>query len=357
MAIAMGAILLPGYIRSPAADLVWFVALPFAAVAVALGFHHLLPYMAQVSVAVWVTIPHHYATWVRSYGMREDWTRWRGRLLLVPPILIASVMAGSAFTPVTLALVLMLWDHQHSVMQQHGFARIYDFKAGTGAPGQGRLDFWLGIVLYGNLLVTGPLWSELWIAELYRWNLEASADTILAIQRASWTLAGGFLALYLVHLALGLARGRRINPVKYLFLVASYGLWYYVSWQDSFVVYTVAHRIMHGVQYIVFVYWYLGRRAVTTGQTPTLLHGFGIGRFLLLGAAYAVVFQLAVGSGLADFSFGLVQVLQEDPYLDFSAEKATGFYAATAVSAAAAVHYYVDSFVWKVSDSSTQRGL
>ncbi len=175
----MGAIFLSGYIRSPRADLVWFVALPFAAVAVALGFHHFLPYMAQVSVAVWVTIPHHYASWVRSYGMQEDWSRWRVRLLIGPLLLIPGVMLGSAFTPVSVALVLMLWDHQHSLMQQHGFARIYDFKAGTGAPSQRRLDLWLSLVLYGNLLLTAPLWAELWIAELYRWDLELGADTPL----------------------------------------------------------------------------------------------------------------------------------------------------------------------------------
>jgi hypothetical protein len=313
--------------------------------------------MAQVSIAVWVTIPHHYATWIRSYGMQEDWSRWKDRLVLGPCLLIASVLLGSAFTPVTLALVLLLWDHQHSMMQQHGFARIYDFKAGTGSPSLRRLDLWLGLMLYGNLLVTAPLWSELWIAELYRWDLQVGADVILRIQSASWTATGVFLALYLLHMGAGLARGDRINPVKYLFLAASYGLWYFVSWQDSFIVYTVAHRIMHGVQYIAFVYWYLGRKAETTGRRPRLLSRFNLWRFLLLAAVYAVVFQLAVGSGLADFSFGLVQALQQDEYLRFSAEKATGFYAATAVSAAAAVHYYVDSFIWKVSDSNTQQGL
>ncbi len=170
-------------------------------------------------------------------------------------------------------------------------------------------------------------------------------------------MAGAFLAFYLVHLFVGLARGHRINPVKYLFLTASSGLWYYVSWQDSFLVYTVAHRIMHGVQYIVFVYWYIGKKTEATGQRPRLLNDFSLGRFLLLGGVYAVLFQLAVGSGLADFSFGLVQMLQEDEFLHFTREKATGFYAATAVSAAAAVHYYVDSFVWKVSDAKTQQGL
>ena len=346
-----------GYLRSARADLWWFVTLPFAAIAVALGFHHYLPYMAQVSVSVWVTIPHHYAGWVRSYGMDEDWNRWRARLIAGPVLLIPAILLGSAFIPVSMALVLMLWDHQHSVMQQHGFARIYDFKAGTGTPFQRRLDFWLSMALYGNLLVTAPLWSELWIAELFRWDLQVGAGTIRAIQTGSWTLTGGFLAFYLLHTGVSLARGQRINPMKYLFLGSSYALWYYVSWQDSFLIYTVAHRLMHGLQYIVFVYWYVGRKTETTGQEVRLLTPFTLGRFALLGLAYLVIFQLAFGSGLDEFSFGLVQMLQQDQFLHFSHAKATGFYAATAVSAAAAVHYYVDSFIWKVSDSRTQKGL
>jgi len=61
-----------GYIRNPRADLAWFVLLPFCAIAVALGFHHWLPYASQAAISVWITVPHHYAPWVRSYGLRED---------------------------------------------------------------------------------------------------------------------------------------------------------------------------------------------------------------------------------------------------------------------------------------------
>ena len=346
-----------GYIRNARADLVWFVALPFAAIAVALGFHHWLPYIAQASIAVWITVPHHYATWVRSYGLEEDWSRWKDRLVIGPLLLIPSVLFGSAYIPVSAAIVLLLWDHQHSMMQQHGFARVYDFKAGSGAPAAGRFDFWLGVVLYGNLLLSTPLWSELWIAELYRWDLALRAEAIQRIHAVSWTLTGAYAVIYLGHVVRSVAEGHRINPMKYLFLFSSYTLWYYVSWQDSFLVYAVAHRIMHGVQYIVMVYWYIGRKEERTGQTPRLMHHFSLARFLLLAAVYAVVFQLATGAGLADMSFGLMSALQTDDFLHFSSEKAVGFYAATAVSAASACHYYLDSFIWKVSDSKTQEGL
>ena len=112
------------------------------------------------------------------------------------PLVTVFVLAGSAFIPVSLALVLLLWDHQHSLMQQHRFARIFDFNAGTGTPGQRRLDLWLGLALYGNLLVTAPLWSELWIAELFRWDLGPSAGMVRAVQTASWSATAAFLAFY-----------------------------------------------------------------------------------------------------------------------------------------------------------------
>lgn len=346
-----------GYIRDLPTDLVWFVALPFAAIGIALGFHGWLPFVAAASVAAWVTIPHHYATWVRSYGLAEDWTRWRTRLEVGPLLLIPTVMLGAAFAPLTVALVLMMWDHQHSIMQQHGFARIYDFKAGTGSAVTGRFDLGLHIVLYGNMLLTAPIWTELWIAGLYGWGLTVRPETVMQVQQVSWWLTGAYALVYAVHVGAHLSRGGGLNPMKYLFLFSSYSLWYYVSWQDSFLVYTVAHRIMHGVQYILMVWWYLDNKAERTGERPRFLTRLNLARFLGLGIVYAVCFQIAFGSGLADFTFGLLDVELTEGFLGFGGEKAAGLYAATVINAAAALHYYVDSFIWKTRDPQTQEGL
>jgi hypothetical protein len=346
-----------GYIRSLRSDLSWFVALPFVALAIALLFHSSLPYMAQASISVWITVPHHYAGWVRGYGLEEDWQRWKIRLIVGPALLIPTILFGSAFLPVTLAIVLMLWDHQHSMMQQYGFSRIYDFKANTGTPEINRLDFWLSVVLYGNLIVTGPLWSELWIAELYRWNLALRVETIQMIQNVSWVIMVFFLFAYSVRVLIGLSRGYTINPMKYLFLISSYGLWYYVSWRDSYLIFLVSHRIMHGVQYMLMVYWYVDNKAERTGQTPRMLSEWNPGSYILLGVAYLTAFHFAAGGSFSVFSFGLIEALQSDPILQFSAEKATGFYAATAISSAAACHYYLDSYIWKIRDPKIQEGL
>ena len=293
-----------GYIHDARSDRLWFVALPVIAIAIAYIFHTQLPYMLQASITVWITVPHHYAGWVRGYGLQEDWSRWRGRLIIGPLILIPTVVFGTAFLPITVALVMMLWDHQHSVMQQHGFSRIYDFKAGTGTPSMGRLDLWLGIVLYVNMLLTAPLWAELWIAELYRWDLALEANSIKQLQTVSWTIAAAYLLFYAMRIREGVAAGHSVNPMKYWFLLSSYGLWYFVSWQDSLILYLVAHRIMHGVQYMLMVYWYVDNKAERTGATPRLLGRLNLQRFFLFGALYAVAFHIGTGGSFSILSFG-----------------------------------------------------
>jgi hypothetical protein len=346
-----------GYIHTPRADGLWFIALPFIAIAIALFFHSALPYVAQISIAIWITVPHHYAGWVRGYGLEEDWNRWRTRLIVGPLVLIPTVLLGTAYIPITVAIMFMLWDHQHSVMQQYGFARIYDFKAGAGAPLTGRWDFWLGIVLYSNLLLTAPLWAELWIAELYRWDLALTAEAIRTLQTASYSVTAAFIIAYAVHVARATAAGHSVNPMKYAFLFASFGLWYFVSWRDSFLVYLVAHRIMHGVQYIAMVYWYVEKKEEMTGATPRLLGHMSATRYVFYGLLYAVIFHFATGGSVDAMSFGLISALQDDSALKFTAEQATGFYAATAVSAAGVCHYYLDSYIWKLREPKIREGL
>lgn len=315
-----------GYIHNARSDLLWFVALPVIAIAIAYVFHTQLPYIAQASITVWITVPHHYAGWVRGYGLSEDWDRWRGRLIIGPLILIPTLVFGTAYLPITVALVMMLWDHQHSLMQQYGFSRIYDFKAGSGTPGVARMDLWLSVALYVNMLITAPLWAELWIAELYRWDLALSAGSINQLQTLSWSITLAYLGFYAVQIRSGVAQGHAVNPMKYWFLLSSYGLWYYVSWQDSLILYLVAHRIMHGVQYMLMVYWYVDNKAERTGATPRLLGRLNVQRFILFGALYAIAFHIGTGGGISVMSFGLIDALQQDAILQYSAEKATAFY-------------------------------
>lgn len=356
-----------GYILSRRADLGWFLLLPFAAVLIALGFQRWLPYVAVASISLWITIPHHYANWVRAYGMPDVWERYKEQLVIGPIVVLAFTLVGLNWAPITTLLLITAWDHQHSIMQQHGFARIYDVKAGAGLAATRRYDLALHCVLYGFMFLNAPVFRILWIRELHRMRIPVSVEFVEGLLMASWVVLVSYLLVYIWHISRTVGAGRPINPVKYAFIAASYFLWYYVGWHtQSILLWGVAHRVMHGVQYIVFVYAYMGNVAERGLSKPGLWSRMvGPGKlkwFLLGGIAYAVLFQLIINRPLDEFSFGVVNFA---PYpaikefgisaLDYSS--AYALFAQMMIYAASLTHYYVDSFIWKVSDKKVQGGL
>ncbi|MDP6701184.1 MAG: hypothetical protein QGH25_16160, partial [Candidatus Latescibacteria bacterium] len=80
-------VLQTGYIVDRRQDYIWFIGLPFVAVAFALVSGHYLPGAALAAIALWVTIPHHFVTWLRVYGSPAEFARFRDRFVLGPLVL------------------------------------------------------------------------------------------------------------------------------------------------------------------------------------------------------------------------------------------------------------------------------
>jgi hypothetical protein len=123
---------------------------------------------------------------------------------------------------------------------------------------------------------------------------------------------------------------------------------------------------MHGAQYMVMVYAFMQRKAGDRAARPGLwsrLVGEGRLRWYLLGGvAYAVVFQLLINRPLDELGFGVVNFAPYPaieqfnlPAFDYAAGYA--LWSTMIVYIAGMMHYYVDSFVWKVRDREVQRGL
>lgn len=369
-----------GYILGSRADWVWFLGLPYLAIAIALSCHQWLPVMAVASIGLWITIPHHFATWWRTYGLREDWQRWKGPLIVGPLVVVGTTMLGLRLAPTTLLLLTLLWDHQHSLMQQHGLARIYDFKARAGGPLTGRFDLLLHWFLYVNMLLTAPLFFRLWAAEAYQWQLPLTPAVLLWIQYLSWGALATYLLVYAGHVLLSVRRGHTLNPIKYLFIGSSYFLWYFTSWQtDSLVVFGIAHRLMHGLQYMVIVKSYVGHKvenaeaqtdaganqlAPSVGEAAPLgwlIPSYGALAFIGMGLMYTLVYQLLVLRPLDEFGFGVVNFMavggSRMGVSDVTRAVGYDLFAATMIQGVPVTHYYFDSFIWKVSDAKVQQGL
>lgn len=357
-----------GFILSPRADLVWFLGLPFAAIAVALACYHWLPAMAWASIALWITMPHHWATWLRTYGLREDWQRWKGPLIVGPLVIGGMTLLGLTIAPITVIMLGILWDLQHSLMQQHGFGRIYDFKARAGSALTGRFDLFLHWVLFVNMLITSPLFTLQWVRELHRWDMPVTPTGVHWMQYASWAITALYLAVYCGHSIWCSFAGYALNPIKYLFIFSSYFLWYAAAWHtDSFLVFAIAHRLMHGIQYSVIVHSYLRHKVTKSKEQQPFLAWLVQSRtalvFIVLGLVYAVIYQIVVLRPLDEFAFGLIKfssMYGEVPLFGLAAvSKQSGYdlFALMLTQALPLTHCYFDTFIWKVSDAATQRGL
>jgi len=350
--MASSAILLQtGYIVDRRQDYIWFVGLPFIAVCFALVSGHYLPGAALAAIALWITIPHHFVTWLRVYGSPSEFARFKERFILGPVLLVGLVYALIQYGPLSLVLIVTLWDHQHSLMQQYGFARVYDFKAKTGAPSTAKFDLAFNWIFFGNMLVVSPLFSVIWVRMLHEWRVPISAEAVAVVQVVSWTIAIGYGLVYLGHLAWCARRGYALNPLKYAFLLSSYFLWYFTSFNTAYLlVFAVAHRIMHGIQYIVMVYFYNRHKVERTGGDSALLRyvsGKGhVKAFLLICAAYAMVFHALTEGLVRDFGFGLVGFNTNFDLFSYSL-----------LSSFALIHYYYDAFIWKVRKKDVQEGL
>lgn len=324
-----------GYIVSPSSDRLWFLGLPFLAIAVAIAAEAHLPALWVVLVSAAVTVPHQGVTFLRVFPSRSERSRWPRRLIAGPLILIPGVYFMTTWNPWLLILIVTLWDHQHSIMQQYGFARIYDHKAGSGAELTPKFDFYLNWVLFVNLLLVTDLWTRFWVRLFAEVGVQPTVAFVDAVQTVSWSVTIAFVVAYTFHVVRSVRDGHAINPTKYLFIAASYFLWYFMAYStQNMVVFSIAHRIMHGVQYIVMVYFYNLNIVQRTGGDSKLLQTLGkpgpkyVAAFVGLLAIYAVGFwQLTLARGFS-------------PDYDI--------FAASLITSFALLHYYMDAFIWKI---------
>ena len=349
----------PGYILDRRGDAIWFLGLPYLAVVFAISCQMWLPAVALASISLWITIPHHFATWLRTYGFKEDLSRWTQRLIVGPVVIFTLTILGAIYVPLTFFMVNVLWDHQHSIMRRSG-----------------RMDLGVHWVFFGNMLITSPLFSTIWLAQFAAAGLLPEATTVQMIQSCSWIITACYGTYYLVQLVIDIQKGGKINPIKYIFIGSSYFLWYFCAWHASSVlVWGIAHRIMHGLQYIIIVYWYLRRKAESDKPATIPVEGIGfkmvrymvrskrVWIFIGISLIYAALFQIVLMEPLEVFGFGVFRISEIDRTVEslkgigMTDAMWQGLYAEILVAGFGMTHFYFDSFIWKVRDKKVQKGL
>lgn len=327
------------WFRSAPFDLLLILAVPFAtwplvtAAAGAFGAS-LLNQLILVSAT-----GHYFATFVRAYGDRELFARFRTRLLLAPALLLPTCVglqvSGHAGP---LLLVTAGWAFWHWLAQAFGFARIYDSKVGSFRPLTAWLDKALVVIGFlgaitlndGSLATFGKVFLDAGVPLPGAAQFAIVQTTVLAAM-----VAVGLA--YAINLAMTIARGQPWSWQKQFMHVTTIGYyWFAFAYVPNVLVAYVLYELFHDIQYFAITWLTCRQRVRRPGITPWLARMFRPG-------ATAAVAYVGVMLACGTLDYGGRHL----------ATDATSYNVAFGVSLTAALlHYYYDGFLWKARESS-----
>lgn len=344
------------YIAGRISDNFWIVLCPVFALVVmqALWKWSGLSDLAIFSILFGLIVTgHHMPGWIRAFGEPEVYQKHKGRLwvsvVAIPALVILPTAFGLGAVALTVAATFDLW---HVAMQQHGFGRIYAAKAGDRDRRSARLDLACALVWYATVVA----WSDSWMQAIARAFRKAGLPifdslTPQAWAAVRWTMltASLLLAAAYVASAVRLWRAHRIStPQKHLLHAVAFAvlIWSYQapSWYRA----NSVQNLFHAMQYF-FMVWIYGSLSIRRDSTkPGSFYRalFGRRSGLLLFAALVGLYGLGA-MALSSSGYRLTGA---------DAERTAQIIGSIGI-ASLLLHFYVDSFIWKVRTKEVRKAL
>jgi len=354
----------PRWIISAGWDLSYIVVTPLLIVPVVLILAQRWLTAEEISLTViaFASLGHHLPGFMRAYGDRELFMRYRLRFLLVPLLVLGmallfsppQVLATALHLPWThlhgLELILLVWGTWHGLMQTYGFMRIYDVRLGVNDRWTARLDH--GLCL--SVFVAGVVFSDsrlfgvadaMWQAGLPLFGPESVRWLRMAVGTAG-VCVGVAYAINQVRLH---RLGVPLSWIK-LLLIGTTGwfYWYTGRLSTNLLIGLAMFEIYHAVQYYAIVWIYNRKLLQRAGNRFGPLGFLFRDRWTMLGiylaaiGAYSSIRYFSVDANAYVFRGG-----SEDAHQWLVAMFVTSSF----------LHFYFDGFIWKVSEKKTQQNL
>lgn len=339
------------WLIGPWADSIFFIATPLLIIPA----WHMLSLVLSLTVLKFAVLSvsatgHHLPGFIRAYTDPVVFKQYRARLLVVPALLIALVTTA-VFLKLTLVfLLLIVWGTYHGIMQIHGFLRIYDGKAGIHSRFIARLDLWMCLTWFIQII----LWSSGKKMSLIGTFYMAGGPLIPAstahwFETGWWALTLAVTAVYLVTAARALTNGT-FNPRKVVALGVSVLFWAYcMITVNNLIIGLLLWEIFHDLQYNAFV-WSYNKSRVDRDLARSRIEQFLFRNNWKRISIYA----------LAIAAYGCIGFLSADT-LNIYQNK--GVYGSVfsqigmVFAASALIHFYMDGFIWKVRDAKVREDL
>lgn len=333
------------WIVSPSWDLAYVVATPLLILPVVTLLAHRVFSPEQISLVVvaFASIGHHLPGFMRCYGDRDLFERFRWRFILAPPVLfvVCSVFVFNGLHG--LELIVLFWATWHGLMQVYGFMRIYDLKRGIRDALTARLDLFLCFMLFaaGLLCSDARVYS---IMELFWLSGLPALDPIWL--RVVRVVVVGFTAVaiiaFLIHeVWLGRSATGVSWPKILLALTTGFLYWSTGTLSTNMLIGVAMFEVFHAVQYYAIVWIYNRKLADRVGKRSGFIGFMFRDRWAFVGLYLAAI-----------AAFGSIQWFSgtvHDPVLQRLL--------LALLSASAILHFYYDGFIWKVRERDTQKNL
>lgn len=287
-----------------------------------------------------LSLLHQPLTLALVYGDREQFALRRRLYTWSPPVAVAMIAAAVLLDLWIVVPVAAVWNVVHTLQQRYGLSRIYSRKAGYGSARLDRAVLYLGMV--AAVLVAGS--SATTLAALGRVMLDdrnsAAITDLTAIRPFALWLVTPAVTAFAVALAMLLHQERRhlaeANPAKWLYQGSSLALIAAIAYDPlaGFVAYVAAHAI----EYTIVVDKTVGKRyAAARPDMPVL------GRLVRDRRARAGSFVVFVAVILW-FESGVRDAIPGHAYL-------------IVVYSVGMLHFWYDSFIWKLRRPAVARDL
>ncbi len=331
-----------------------FIALAMLPLGAALGvLHDDSPGWTWIAAILLIDVAHVYATGFRVYF---DTVELRRHLWLYTLTPLLAFLVGAAIYSESVGLFWSLLAYLavfHFIRQQYGWVALYRSRDNDHES----VGWWIDVsAIY--LATIYPL--VYWHAHLPRnfsWFTDGDFITLPPITVA--ILQPIYWAVLSVYAIRSIGRGvlrNQWNPGKDLVVITTALCWYIgIISLNSEYAFTVTNVIIHGVPYMVLIYWFRWHRGETS---PSRRWQTTLGRVsLFLGAIWMLAYaeELLWDSGLSDQHRWLFSWFHfrsgSDPHGDGSM-LARDLWLAPLLAVPQITHYVLDGFIWKRSARS-----
>lgn len=339
------------WLIGPWQDMAFFIATPLAIIP---AFHvasWLLPLVFLKALVLSLSATgHHLPGFIRAYTDPVVFKKFRYRLVLVPALILLLTVVAAVYKLTFIFFLLIVWGTWHGIMQVHGFLRIYDAKAGIHSALTARLDFWMSLTWFIQIILwsSGKKMSILGTFYMAGGPLFPSG-AVRAFETGWLALTIGVTILFIASTAYGFTQGR-FNPLKLATMAASFAFWAYcMITVDNLIIGLLLWEIFHDLQYNAFV-WSYNRSRVKRNLSHSRVERYlfhGQGTRIALYAACIILY-----GALGMVGHDLLNVYENRAaYGSFWSRLGTIF------ACSALIHFYLDGFIWKVRDAKVMEDL